>query len=336
MTFDRSISTSSSRSAARPPWWRQIGSRLGQAQFAALFFVVLVTINILLNPARFSPSALGVTIGLAAPLILAAVASTPVILSGGGGIDLSVGPFMGLINVVVVQILFMNSGISSPLVILPVVILLGAFSGVLNGVLAAVVRIQPIVATLGTYLIYVGLTLFLMPAPAGDVPDWIGGFARGASVVPIAFVFLIWWLIRRLPLYDHLMAVGGDDRAAYTSGVPVTAVRILAYVITGVFAAIAGVSLSALLGSADPTVGPTYTLNAVAAVALGGVSLGGGRGGIVGAMLGAVDIFLLQSILTFFNVSTFILQIAFGIILVIAIVLNSAPVQERLRRIGRA
>lgn len=313
----------------------RISAGLGTAGFAALFFVVLLVINILLNPARFSPSALGVTIGLAAPLILAAIASTPVILAGGGGIDLSVGPFMGLVNVIVVQYLFMKAGISSPLVIIPAVIVIGLASGAINGFLASVVRIQPIVATLGTYLVYVGVTLWLMPAPAGDVPDWIGAFARGGSIVPILAIFAIWLLIRRIPLYDHIMALGGDDRAAYTSGIPVTTIRILAYMITGVFAAVAGVSLSALLGSADPTVGPTYTLNAIAAVALGGISLGGGKGSLIGATLGAVDIFLLQSILTFFNVSTFILQIAFGVILVIAIVLNAAPVQSALRRAGR-
>jgi ribose transport system permease protein len=316
--------------------WHRISARLGTAQFAALFFIVLLAINIALNPARFGPSALGITIGLAAPLILVAVASTPVILAGGGGIDLSVGPFMGLINVIIVQYLFTNGGISSPFAILPIIIALGALSGLINGLLTSVVRIQPIVATLGMYLVYVGITLRLMPAPGGDIPEWIGALSRGASIVPIAAVFAAWLLIRRLPLYDHLMAVGGDDRAAYTSGVLVATVRILAYVITGVFAAVAGLSLSALLGSADPTVGPTYTLNAIAAVALGGVSLAGGRGGLVSATLGAVDIFLLQSVLTFFNVSTFILQIAFGVILVVAIVLNAAPVQAAFRRLGRS
>ncbi len=322
--------------STKPSFIGRFSGTFGTATFAALFFIVLLTINILLNPARFSPSALGVTIGLAAPLILAALASTPVVLTGGGGIDLSVGPFMGLVNVIVVQYLFMNAGISSPLLIIPAVILIGLLSGLINGFLASVVRIQPIVATLGTYLVYTGITLWLMPAPAGDVPDWIGAFARGASIVPILAVYAIWLGLRRLPLYDHLMALGGDERAAYTSGIPVTTVRILAYMLTGVFAAIAGVSLSALLGSADPTVGPEFTLNAVAAIALGGVSLAGGKGGLIGATLGALDIFLLQSILTYFNVSTFILQIAFGVILVIAVILNATPVQNALRRVGRS
>ena len=88
--------------------------------------------------------------------------------------------------------------------------------------------------------------------------------------------------------------------------------------------------VSSLIGSADPNIGPTYTLIAIAAVALGGVSLAGGRGGLGGAAIGAIDIFLLQSLLTTFNVSTYVLQIAYGLILVIAVVLTA--VQERLSR----
>lgn len=149
------------------------------------------------------------------------------------------------------------------------------------------------------------------------------------SILPLAAIFLFWWLVRQTPFYDQLMAVGSDDRAAYTAGVPVTAVRFLAYVIGGMLAAVAGLMLTALIGSADPNIGPTYTLIAIAAVALGGVSLAGGRGGLIGAAIGAVDIFLLQSVLTSFNVSTYVLQIAYGVILVSAVVLTA--LQERLR-----
>ncbi|WP_367118825.1 ABC transporter permease, partial [Mesorhizobium sp.] len=133
---------------------------------------------------------------------------------------------------------------------------------------------------------------------------------------------------RQTPYYDQLMAVGSDDRAAYTAGVPVTKVRFIAYVMTGILAACAGLMLTALIGSADPNIGPTYTLIAIAAVALGGVSLAGGRGGLAGAAIGAVDIFLLQSVLTAFNVSTYVLQIAYGVILVVAVIMTA--LQERL------
>jgi ribose transport system permease protein len=152
------------------------------------------------------------------------------------------------------------------------------------------------------------------------------------SIVPLGAIFLLWWLVRRTPYYDQLMAVGSDDRAAYTAGVPVTKVRFIAYVMTGVLAGIAGLMLSALIGSADPNIGPTYTLIAIAAVSLGGVSLAGGKGGLVGAAVGAIDIFLLQSLLTAFNVSTYVLQVAYGAILVAAVILTA--LRDRLAQRG--
>jgi ribose transport system permease protein len=131
----------------------------------------------------------------------------------------------------------------------------------------------------------------------------------------------------RLPIYGQLMAVGSDDRAAFSAGVHVIAVRWIAYALGGAFAGAAALSLTALIGSADPNVGPNYTLLAISSAALGGVSLAGGRGGLLGAAIGGLNIFLLQSLLTFFNVSTFVLQVAYGAILVAAV--SVSPLQER-------
>jgi ribose transport system permease protein len=168
-----------------------------------------------------------------------------------------------------------------------------------------------------------GLTLTILPSPMGVAPPWLKSLAAGWSILPVGLVFLAWLGLRRLPLYDHLMATGSDDRAAFTAGIAVTRVRFLSYLATGTFAGAAGLMLTALIGSADP-------------VALGGVSFRGGRGGLVNAAIGAIDIFLLQSVLTYFNVSSFVLQIAYGAILVIAVMLTA--VQERLiaRRPDRA
>lgn len=296
--------------------------------FAAILLVILLAVNLLLSPGRFHPSGWGALTGLAAPLIGAAVASTPVILAGRGGIDISVGPLMGFVNAIVIQVLFLKFGWSSPLAIVPAALLTGAAVGAANGFLATIVRIQPIVATLGTYLILAGVTLTILPAPVGPAPAWLKAMAGPWSALPLALIFLAWWLVRRTPYYDLLMAVGSDDRAAFTAGVPVTKVRFLAYVLTGLLAAVAGLMLTALIGSADPNIGPTYTLIAIAAVALGGVSLAGGRGGLAGAAVGAIDIFLLQSLLTAFNVSTYVLQIAYGVILVAAVIMTA--LQEKL------
>ncbi|MER9861177.1 ABC transporter permease [Mesorhizobium sp. M0185] len=307
---------------------RRMAARWRGAGFAAVLLVILIAVNLLLNPARFHPAAWGALIGLAAPLIGAAVASAPVILAGRGGIDISVGPLMGFVNAMVIQLLFLRLGMSSPMFIVPAALLIGAIVGAANGFLATIVRIQPIVATLGTYLILTGMTLTVLPAPVGPAPGWLKAMAGPWSALPLALILLFWWLVRQTPYYDQLMAVGSDDRAAYTAGIPVTKVRFIAYVMTGILAACAGLMLTALIGSADPNIGPTYTLIAIAAVALGGVSLAGGRGGLAGAAIGAVDIFLLQSVLTAFNVSTYVLQIAYGAILVVAVIMTA--LQERL------
>ncbi|MBN9217473.1 MAG: ABC transporter permease [Mesorhizobium sp.] len=301
--------------------------------FAVVLLIVLLAINLVLNPARFQPGSWGALIGLAAPLVGAAIASTPVILAGRGGIDISVGPLMGFVNAMLIQVLFLKAGIASPLLLVPAALLIGALVGAANGFLATIARIQPIVATLGTYLILTGVTLTILPAPIGPAPGWLKALAGPWSALPLAAILLAWWLVRRLPYHDQLMAVGSDDRAAYTAGVDVTRVRFIAYVMTGVLGGCAGLMLTALIGSADPNIGPTYTLIAIAAVALGGVSLAGGRGGVAGAVVGAVDIFLLQSVLTTFNVSTFVLQIAYGAILVLAVMLTA--LQERLAMRGR-
>ena len=319
------MSAATRTSGAMPGWLGAIAARSG---FALVLLLFLLVLNVGLFPARFAPSGWGIVIGLAAPLIGAACASTPALLGGRGGIDVSVGPTMGFVNAIVIKVLVTELGLSSPAVIIPVALGLGAAVGAFNGLLATVIRIQPIIATLGSYLILTGLTLTILPSPMGVAPFWLKALAATWSFLPVGLVFLAWIGIRRLPVYDHLMATGSDDRAAYTAGTPVTAIRFLSYLLTGIFAGAAGLMLTALIGSADPATGPSYTLIAISAVALGGVSLRGGRGGLVNAAIGAIDIFLLQSLLTYFNVSSFVLQIAYGAILVLAVTLTA--IQERL------
>ncbi len=252
----------------------------------ALLAGLLMT-NIWLNPVRFAPTSWGALIGLASPLIGAALAATPPILGGRGGIDVSVGPLMGFINAVLVVLVIGDGGATSPFVVVPAALLLGAATGAVNGWFATVVRIQPIIATLGAYLVLTGLTVTLVPAPIGTIPEWLRSLSHTFSFAPIALIVLLWLGFTRLPIYGQLMAVGSDDRAAFTAGVNVIAVRWIAYALGGAFAGAAALSLTALIGSADPNVGPNYTLLAISSAALGGVSLAGGRGGLLGAAIGA-------------------------------------------------
>lgn len=309
--------------ARRPAIGRHVG-----AGVIGLLLLVLLLINLWLNPARFAPSGILVTVGLVAPLLLAAFATTPAILSGGGGIDISIGPMIGLLNVAMVRYLFLE-GIDSMLVVVPVVLLAGTLLGALNGVLVAWVRLPPIVATLGTYLVFVGLAPWVMNRPGGSVPDWLPSLSRDLSLaLPIA-ILVLWALLIRTPLYAYLMATGGSAKAAYASGVDISRVRVFAYALGGLFAGAAALALTALLGSGDPNIGAPITLKAIAAVALGGVSLAGGRGGLAGAAAGALVIFLLDLALTRTGLSTFVLQMIFGAVLVAAVVFNAVVARRR-------
>jgi len=303
----------------------------GETRLAAILFVVLVVFNVFLNPVRFSPGNWPAVLGLAAPLLLATLATTLPFLAGRGSIDVSVGPLMGLINVILIKVLIGDAGISSPWIIVPAALLLGLASGAVNGFLAAILRIQPIVATLATYLIYSGLALSVLPSPSGSVPGWLSSLASPLSFLPVGLVVLAWLGFKRLPFHELLMATGSDDRAAYTAGVNVPAIRFFSYVFGGLIAGVAALALTALIGSGDPNIGPGYTLIAIAAAALGGVSLAGGVGGLAAAFIGAADIFLLQNMLTSFNVSTFVLQAAYGTVLVLAVCLNSEKLKARFQ-----
>jgi ribose transport system permease protein len=275
----------------------------------------------------------GMLIG-AAPFIITAMAQTAVVMSGDGGVDLSVGPLAGLVNAFIASVLVPH-GWTDPVSIVGASLLVGVASGLLNGIMVAVVRVQPIIATLGTYLAYQGITLEMMPMAGGQAPDWLVGLANSRGGVPGVLVLLValgvaWVAFERTAFRRNLLAVGGDARAAYASGVNVAAVRIIAYVIGGILAAIAGLVFTAALGSGDPRVGVPYTLSSIAAVALGGVALNGGRGGMLGSAAAGALLFLIQTLFTLAQVSIFYIQIMYGVILFLALTLNAAG--ERARR----
>lgn len=305
------------------PW----GRRLGASVIGALL-IGLLLLNLWLNPARLAPAGILTTVGLVAPMLLAAVATTPAILSGGGGIDISIGPMIGLLNVVMVRYLFLE-GVEAPLVVVPTVLVAGALLGTLNGLLVVGVRLPPIVATLGTYLVFAGLTPWVMNRPGGSVPAWLPQLAHELSWVLPVLVAGLWLALVRTPFHGYLMATGGSAKAAFASGVDVARVRLVAYALGGLFAGAAALALTALLGSGDPNIGPPITLKAIAAVALGGVSLAGGRGGLIGAAAGALLIYQLDLVLTRTGLSTFLLQLIYGLVLVAAVVFNSVVARRR-------
>ena len=301
------------------------------AGFAILFVANIVANPIFIEHDNWRPVLLG-----AAPFILTTWAQTVPIMSGNGDLDLSVGPLAGLVNAVLAYTL-PSMGITDPFSMIGIALAIGLASGLLNGFLVTIVRVQPIIATLGTFLTYQGLTLELLPIAGGSAPPWMSVISGNILGVPgVLFVFILiaiaWWLLGKTAYRRNLLAVGGDIRAAYTAGINVIAVRIVAFVIAGLLAAITGIVFTATLASADPTIGTPYILTSIAGVALGGIAFSGGRGGLLGAAAGGALLFLIENLFSLAQVSIYYIQIAYGSILLVALALNSMTDRARRRK----
>ena len=289
--------------------------------FAAGLAIVLLIANAIVLPNSLSASSLPGDLAIIAPLALAAMAMAPPILSGGGGIDISVGPVMGMTNAVLV--VTMTASVVRGIAFgLPLLVIAGALVGLVNGLIIVFVRVQPVVVTLGTYLIFAGLTVVMLPNPGGTPPGWVAALSGSIggvvpySVILVGVPLLLWGLLRRGVFGTTLFAVGGNDAAAFSCGINVRAVRLTAYALSGILAVLAGIALTALVGSGDPTLGPPYTIIAIAAAAFGGCSLFGGRGSMVGPLIAAIDIYLIQTLLSALNLPSSWFQFMYGLILV--------------------
>ena len=270
------------------------------------------------------------------PFVLIAMAQAPPVSSGHGGLDLSVGPLAGFITVFIAAVL-LPAGISSPETVLPLALGVGIGVGVVNGILIAFARLPAVIVTLAAYLAISGLSVQVLPSPGGSMPTWLTDVSGRYGPLPGAIVLILvvafaWLLLQASAFRRNLVLLGGDDRLAFTAGIRVAGMRVGVYMISGAVAATAGLSLAATLGSGDPTVGAYYSLVSFAGVALGGVSLIGGRGGMLGAAAGGAILFLIQNLLTVDQVSTFHQQIAEGVILLLALAINSLALRMRQRR----
>jgi len=297
------------------------------AAFAVVLALVLLIANVIAQPDFIAPNQIAPTLGTLAPFAIVGMASTLAFLSGGGGIDLSIAPLMGLVNIVLVTVFF-GTALGGPLLAIPLLLALGAVVGAINGVMVARLRFPPVIATLGTFFVLAGLDLRLVPNPVTAGPNWTNHLAGSIGPVPGALLtigapLLLWLALRRTPYVQSLLAVGDHDATAFSAGINVNAVRISAYTIGGVIAAIGGIALTGLVRSADAQVFNNYILVALAAVALGGTNLFGGRGGLFPSLMGATCIFLLENLLTSLHASAYFIQVAYGGALFVAVLFGS-------------
>lgn len=271
--------------------------------------------------------------------VLAAIGQTLVVLTGG--IDLSVGGIVDLTNAMAATMMHDSPG--SMLLASVLVLLSGAGAGLLNGVLVAYGRLQPIVVTLATLAIWQGVALFVLPQPGGAIPPGFSSLLSGTvpaldnlpcGVVVLIVLIVLWQVLRRTPFLVALYAIGNDERAARASGVPILRAKVAAYTLGGALSGAAGLYFAAVTTSGDATSGTPLTLTSIAAVVLGGVSLFGGRGSAVGAMAGAFILTLVFNNLYFAGANPQLQDLFNGLFLILA-VMASTLVGRLLQRSRR-
>jgi ribose transport system permease protein len=263
----------------------------------------------------------------ALPLALGAAAQAIVVISGG--IDLSIGSMIAVSNVLSAS-LMQHADFRQSLAISIFVLVAGAGQGLLNGVVVAVSRIPDVVATLTTGFIWGGVALLILEKPGGGAPAGYLNIAGGADFGPwlpnallvmIAAIALIWLPIRTSRIGLLIYAAGSDPVAAFRSGVNVTRARTIAYVFSGVACAVGGMALTMTTGIGAPLAGQYYTLSSVAAVVIGGVSLAGGRGGMVGPIIAALLLTLAPMDLVFLGIDPNYGQVIQGTLIVLVVMI---------------
>ncbi|HEY7750283.1 MAG TPA: ABC transporter permease [Aestuariivirgaceae bacterium] len=296
---------------------------------ALITAIVFFAIYVLNHPVGLTAGVATTAANKGVLLALVAMAQTLPVLTAG--LDLSVGMVFVLSNCLASALV-----VGSPLETaagLVAVLFAGIFCGLLNGIIIVYGRLQPIITTLATGAIYYGLALSLRPVPGGDVNPAVADALTGqlpfgipaSLAVIIAVVVLIWLPYRRSVLGRAAYAVGSSETAAFMSGVPINRAKLLAYALSGLLAAIAGLMLTFITysGEASAAIGGTYTLNSIAAVVIGGTSLFGGSGSAVGSIFGAFVLRTIGDLLFVFDLEPFWQPLVQGVILLAAVSLGA-------------
>jgi ribose transport system permease protein len=301
------------------------------------FLVLLLVFTKFVNP-NYDLRSLASTATSVLPLALAAVAQAIVVIAGG--IDLSIASQMALTSCVAATMMKDNPGDGLAFAIVIGVLLLGLLLGAVNGALVVVTKVPDIIVTLATSFIFAGFALLVRPAPGGAAAQWLKDLVVGplgidlvpkAAILLLVIVFVVWYPLSRSRLGLSLYAIGSNRLAAFRSGVAVNRTKFLSYVITGLVAAVAGLSLTASTGIGSPVPEPTYVLISIGAVVLGGVSLAGGVGGVVGPMIAVVVLQLIRDDMTFMRVNPNYGLVAQGFIL-IGVLMAGSLIQMRRSR----
>jgi ribose transport system permease protein len=261
---------------------------------------------------------------VAALLGIVAAGQNLVILGGREGIDLSVGGVVSLSAIIAGNL--MNGADSGIPIAILACVATGALFGLFNGLGVTLMRIPPLVMTLGMLGVLQGLLVVIRQGiPSGRAAPGLSQFVTQPFLLGLPGIIWLWiavgvlmaFLLNRTVFGHRIYAIGSNEHAAYMAGVPVKLVRIAIFMLSGMFAAIAGICLLGYSGSSFANVGEQYMLPSIIAVVFGGTSLAGGKGGYTGTMAGAVMLTILQSILTTINIDESGRQMVFGATLLV-------------------
>lgn len=298
---------------------KKSGSVIG---LIALFVVISC-----LNTSFIEPSNLKNLLRQVSINALISFGMTFVILTGG--IDLSVGSILALSSV------FMGSFIKGgmdPVFGIVLACLIGAALGSINGIVITYGKVAPFIATLATMTIFRGLTLVYTngnPISGLTENETFLNFGQGyflglpvPAVMMLIMFGVLYFVLHKTPLGRKTYAVGGNEKVSFIAGIKINRIKIFAYTVTGFLCGMAGAILTSRLNSAQPTAGTGYELDAIAAVVLGGTSLSGGKGRIIGTIIGALIIGTLNNGLNILNVSSFYQQVVKGIVILLAVLMD--------------
>lgn len=289
-----------------------------------VLLVALLAITKIIQPG-FGATGLQSLTSATLPFAFATAAMAVVVIAGG--IDLSVASMMAVCSVTAAALMQTMGGVPAILIAMAV----GVLMGTINGTLIVFTRVPDIVATLAMMFVWEGVALLILQSPGGTISPWLKSVIQGGlgfAVLPKALIFLtvclaiIWIPLKRSKLGLSIYATGSDELAAYRSGIATRRTKILAYAFAGLFCAFGGLSLTMVTGIGEPVPGP-YLLASVGAVVLGGVVLGGGRGGLLGPIIAVFILRLIRLILTLLAVDPNITTIIEGSVMVAVVMFGS-------------
>lgn len=332
-------------------WQRQRGLLIS----VGVFLVMLIILQLVKGEGISYFDVSSITTG-ATTLALAAVGETIVILAGG--FDLSAGAVISLVNVMIIQFLGGGSEFSSDVAALSganfigaalaLALAVGGAIGAINGFLIAFLGLSAIVVTLATMFIAQGAALLVMAHAGGEAPWEFSMFFTGeaiagvlpAPIIVLVIVIMLWLALRNSRLGTGIYAIGSDEKSALASGTDVRMTKFWTYTIAGVCYGAAGMFMTAQIGAGDPLIGAKFLLKIFAAVVIGGTLIGGGRGGCVGSVFGALTLTIILTIFLLLGMRTWYVPLAEGAILIFAVLglsmSRDLPVFETVRGWRRA